>query len=227
LSVCPKPRMSGAMARYPASSERFQWFRHDTAPPESPGEESRGAAPILRPVHANAHLPINRCEIVIANLRKIQSHCELPPSTEVARRPQRTADETKTTCSTIYFRARTALLQASAQVLLRVNRVDFATFLLCVRYPQYRPFNVRWDWTCPSLAAPGIGKLPAQPRQLRRSPSTRPRDMSCSCGRQRPQITLRHSPRTCSASYCPGFWSDGGFWRTIAQDRRCARQPTA
>src|SRR6266568_5161679 len=92
--------MSGAMARYPAAASASNWCRHEYQHSGKPWQRST-----VGPLPASARcirMPfdsINRCEIVIANLRKIidllanQSHCELPATTEVARPTRsRTAD---------------------------------------------------------------------------------------------------------------------------------------
>ena len=91
-----------------------------------------------------------------------------------------------------------------------------------VRYPQYRTLSrpigtgLRGSFLRPNC------KRPAQPRQLRRSALDRLRDMSCTCGRQRPGISTAPNPRgTCSCSACPGF-CPMAVWRRIAQDRRGA-----
>src|SRR5260370_33470975 len=94
--------MSGAMARYPAAASASNWCRHEYQHSGKPWQRST-----VGPLPASARcirMPfdsINRCEIVIANLRKIidllanQSHCELPATTEVARPPRRGTEDRK------------------------------------------------------------------------------------------------------------------------------------
>jgi hypothetical protein len=97
----------------------------------------------------------------------------------------------------------------------------FCDVCFSVRYPQYRTFTSDWDWPACRLAAPEL-QTTGQPRQLRRSALDRLRDMSCTCGRQRPGISTAPNPRgSCSRHACPGF-CPMAVWRTIAQDRRGA-----
>ena len=127
----------------------------------------------------------------------------------------------KTTCSTNLFRARTAPPAASAQGRLRVNRVDFATSALASAIHNTGHSRPIGTGLPVALPRPNC-KRPAQPRQLRRSALDRLRDMSCTCGRQRPGISTAPNPRgSCSRHACPGF-CPMAVWRTIAQDRRGA-----
>ena len=91
-----------------------------------------------------------------------------------------------------------------------------------VRYPQYRTLSRPIGTGLPvALPRPNC-KRPAQPRQLRHSALDRLRDMSCTCGRQRPGISTAPNPRgSCSRHACPGLFPTA-VWRTIAQDRRGA-----
>src|SRR5437879_3083519 len=86
--------MSGAMARYPAAASASNWCRHEYQHSGKPWQRSTvGPLPASARCIRMPFVSINRCEIVIANLRKIQSHCELPATTEVAPpTPSRTAD---------------------------------------------------------------------------------------------------------------------------------------
>src|SRR5258708_29567811 len=98
----------------------------------------------------------------------------------------------------IYFRARTAPPAASAQGRLRVNRVDFATSALASAIHNTGHSRPIGTGLPVALPRPNC-KRPAQPRQLRRSALDRLRDMSCSCGRQRPGISTAPNPRgSCS-----------------------------
>jgi hypothetical protein len=120
------------------------------------------------------------------------------------------------------FEPRTAPPAASAQGRLRVNRVDFATSALASAI--HNTGHLRPIGTGLPVALPRPNcKRPAQPRQLRRSALDRLRDMSCTCGRQRPGISTAPNPRGgCSRHACPGF-CPMAVWRTIAQDRRRAK----
>jgi hypothetical protein len=104
---------------------------------------------------------------------------------------------------------------------LRVNRVDFATSALASAIHNTGHSRPIGTGLPVALPRPNC-KRPAQPRQLRRSALDRLRDMSCTCGRQRPGISTASNPRgSCSRHACPGF-CPMAVWRTIAQDRRGA-----
>src|SRR5258705_1867624 len=82
--------MSGAMARYPAAASASNWCRHEYQHSGKPWQRSTvGPLPASARCIRMPFVSINRCEIVIANLRKIQSHCELQPHPPT---PSRTAD---------------------------------------------------------------------------------------------------------------------------------------
>src|SRR5260221_7241683 len=114
--------MSGAMARYPAAASASNWCRHEYQHSGKPWQRSTvGPLPASARCIRMPFVSINRCEIVIANLRKIQSHCELQPQPKWLRRHPVERRTAKTTCSTNLFRARTAPPAASAQGRLRVK----------------------------------------------------------------------------------------------------------
>src|SRR5262249_31548606 len=78
--------MSGAMARYPAAASASNWCRHEYQHSGKPWQRSTvGPLPASARCIRMPFVSINRCEIVIANPRKIidlianQSHCELQP----------------------------------------------------------------------------------------------------------------------------------------------------
>src|SRR5882724_5856630 len=117
--------------------------------------------------------------------------------------------------------ARQNLLQRTAGPYIRVNRVDFATSALASAIHNTGHSRPIGTGLPVALPRPNC-KRPAQPRQLRRSALDRLRDMSCTCGRQRPGISTAPNPRgSCSRHACPGF-CPMAVWRTIAQDRRGA-----
>src|SRR5882757_10872623 len=79
--------MSGAMARYPAAASASNWCRHEYQHSGKPWQRSTvGPLPASARCIRMPFVSINRCEIVIANLRKIQSHCELQPQPKWLRR---------------------------------------------------------------------------------------------------------------------------------------------
>ena len=112
-------------------------------------------------------------------------------------------------------------MQRAAGPYIRVNRVDFATSALASAIHNTGHSRPIGTGLPVALPRPNC-KRPAQPRQLRRSALDRLRDMSCTCGRQRPGISTAPNPRgSCSRHACPGF-CPMAVWRTIAQDRRGA-----
>src|SRR6516164_5657435 len=85
--------MSGAMARYPAAASASNWCRHEYQHSGKPWQRSTvGPLPASARCIRMPFVSINRCEIVIANPRKIidlianQSHCELQPQSKWLRR---------------------------------------------------------------------------------------------------------------------------------------------
>src|SRR6516165_5376103 len=92
--------MSGAIARYPAAASASNWCRHEYQHSGKPWQRSTvGPLPASARCIRMPFVSINRCEIVIANLRKIidlianQSHCELQPQPKwLPPTPSRTAD---------------------------------------------------------------------------------------------------------------------------------------
>src|SRR6266567_2837028 len=93
--------MSGAMARYPAAASASNWCRHEYQHSGKPWQRSTvGPLPASARCIRMPFVSINRCEIVIANLRKIQSHCELQPQPKWLRRHPVERRTAKTTCST-------------------------------------------------------------------------------------------------------------------------------
>src|ERR1700751_1358713 len=115
--------MSGAMARYPAAASASNWCRHEYQHSGKPWQRSTvGPLPASARCIRMPFVSINRCEIVIANLRKIQSHCELQPQPKWLRRhTPSNGGPPKRHALQIYFRARTAPPAASAQGRLRVR----------------------------------------------------------------------------------------------------------
>src|SRR5262245_48588050 len=102
--------MSGAMARYPAAASASNWCRHIHEHSGKPWQRSTvGPLPASARCIRMPFVSINRCEIVIANLRKIidlianQSHCELQPQPKWLRRDPVERRTAKTTCSTNLF----------------------------------------------------------------------------------------------------------------------------
>src|ERR1700686_3310507 len=99
--------MSGAMARYPAAASASNWCRHEYQHSGKPWQRSTvGPLPASARCIRMPFVSINRCEIVIANLRKIQSHCELKPQPKWLRRHPVERRTAKTTCSTDLFSSR-------------------------------------------------------------------------------------------------------------------------
>src|SRR6516165_10534621 len=102
--------MSGAIARYPAAASASNWCRHEYQHSGKPWQRSTvGPLPASARCIRMPFVSINRCEIVIANLRKIiglianQSHCELQPQPKWLRRHPVERRTAKTTCSTNLF----------------------------------------------------------------------------------------------------------------------------
>src|ERR1700756_792300 len=102
--------MSGAMARYPAAASASNWCRHEYQHSGKPWQRSTvGPLPASARCIRMPFVSINRCEIVIANLRKIidlianQSHCELQPQPKWLRRHPVERRTANTTCSTNLF----------------------------------------------------------------------------------------------------------------------------
>src|SRR5215472_15939937 len=102
--------MSGAMARYPAAASASNWCRHEYQHSGKPWQRSTvGPLPTSAKCIRMPFVSINRCDIVIANLRKIidlianQSHCELQLQPKWLRRHPVERRTGKTTCSTNLF----------------------------------------------------------------------------------------------------------------------------
>src|SRR5260221_6695627 len=165
--------MSGAMARYPAAASASNWCRHEYQHSGKPWQRSTvGPLPASARCIRMPFVSINRCEIVIANLRKIQSHCELQPQPKWLRRHPVERRTAKTTCSTNLFssphRASGSIGARSASgKSRRLRDVCFS-----VRYPQYRTFTSDWDWPARRLAAPELQTTGARsPGECTRSTS--------------------------------------------------------
>src|SRR5258706_15136585 len=165
--------MSGAMARYPAAASASNWCRHEYQNSGRPWQRSRvGPLPASARCIRMPFVSINRCEIVIANLRKIQSHCELQPQPKWLRRHPVERRTAKTTCSTNLFssphRASGSIGARSASGQSR----RFCDVCFSVRYPQYRTFTSDWDWPARRLAAPELQTTGARsPGECTRSTS--------------------------------------------------------
>src|SRR5260221_3226684 len=204
--------MSAAMARYRAAATVSNWCRHESQHSGKPWQRSTvGPLPASARCIRMPFVSINRCEIVIATLRKIQSHCELQPQPKWLRRHPVERRTAKTTCSTNLFssphRASGSIGARSASGQSR----RFCDVCFSVRYPQYRTFTSDWDWPARRLAAPELQTTGAAaaapafcPRPAKRHElhlrSTKTRHINCA-----------KSTRKLLASCLSWFLSDGGL----------------
>src|SRR5258705_9938758 len=93
--------MRGGRAEYPAAARVSNWGRDESQHSGKPWQRSTvGPLPASARCIRMHFVSITRCEIVIANLRKIQSHCELQPQPKWLRRHPVERRTAKKTCST-------------------------------------------------------------------------------------------------------------------------------